>query len=67
MNTKKQKNTKLSYHNVDKKPVVGIFMGGVGIIWGKFKTVFAFVEHTRSFETQDESEVFGSINFSLDY
>ncbi|ETR68845.1 MAG: secreted protein [Candidatus Magnetoglobus multicellularis str. Araruama] len=54
-------------HNVDKKPVVGIFMGGVGIIWGKFKTVFAFVEHTRSFETQDESEVFGSINFSLDY
>jgi hypothetical protein len=54
-------------HSVDKKPVVGYFMGGLGIIFGKLKTVFAIVEHTRSFETQDEREVFGSINLSLDY
>lgn len=60
-------NTFRDSHSVDKKPVIGIFMGGIGLVTGKIKTVLAYVARTKSFETQEDPEVFGSINFSFQY
>jgi lipid A 3-O-deacylase len=60
-------NTFRDSHSVDKKPVVGVFVGGIGLVYGKIKTVFAYVARTKSFETQQDPEVFGSINFSFQY
>ena len=60
-------NTFRDSHSVDKKPVVGIFMGGVGLVYGKIKTILAYVVRTKSFETQKDPEVFGSINMSFQY
>ncbi len=60
-------NTFRDSHSVDKKPVVGVFMGGIGLVYGKIKTVFGYVVRTKSFETQPDAEVFGSTNISFQY
>ncbi len=60
-------NTFRESHSVDKKPAICVFMGGIGLIVNKVKVVFAYVERTKSFETQKNAEVFGSMNFSLRY
>ncbi len=60
-------NTFRDSHSVNKKPVIGVFMGGIGIIMNKVKLVFAYVARTKSFETQEDSEIFGSLNLSFRY
>jgi hypothetical protein len=60
-------NTFRDSHSVDKKPFVGIFMGGIGFVYGPMKTVLAYVFRTKSFETQEDPEVFGSVNISFRY
>lgn len=60
-------NTFRDSHSVDKKPLVGVFMGGIGLVVKKTKTVLAYVVRTKSFDTQPEPEVYGSINFSVQY
>jgi len=60
-------NTFRDSHSVDKKPIVGVFMGGIGLVYGKIKTVFAYVAKTKSFETQKDTQVYGSINISYHY
>jgi lipid A 3-O-deacylase len=60
-------NTFRDSHSVDKKPVVGIFMGGIGLIVNRVKVVFSYISRAESFESQRDSEVFGSINFSFRY
>ena len=60
-------NTFRDSHSVDKKPVIGVLMGGIGLVYGKIKTVFAYVARTKTFETQPDVEVFGSISFSFQY
>lgn len=60
-------NTFRDSHSVDKKPFVGVLAGGIGLVYGKIKTVFAYVARTKSFETQQDPEVFGSINISFQY
>ena len=60
-------NTFRDSHSVGKKPIIGVFMGGIGLVVGRVKTVFAYVARTKSFETQPDAEVFGSINFSFQY
>ena len=42
-------------------------MAGFGLIVKKTKTVMAYVVRTRSFKTQPDPEVFGSISFSFRY
>lgn len=54
-------------HSVDKKPFVGVFMGGMGLVIHRAKIVFAYVRRTKTFETQLDPESFGSINFSFRY
>jgi hypothetical protein len=60
-------NTFRDSHNVDKKPVIGIFMGGIGLVTGRVKTVIAYVARTKSFDTQSETEAYGSMNVSFHY
>ena len=60
-------NTFRDSHSVDKKPVVGIFTGGIGLIYGRIKTVVAYVVRTKSFETQKDPDVFGSLSISFHY
>ena len=60
-------NTFRDSHSVDKEPVVGIFMGGVGMAYGKIKLTTAYVCRSKSFETQKDPEVYGSIHLSFHY
>lgn len=60
-------NTFRDSHSVDKEPVVGMFSGGVGLVYGKFKTVLAYITRTKAFETQQHRDVYGSISFSFQY
>lgn len=60
-------NTFRDSHRVDKKPLIGIFMGGIGLVTGRVKTVFAYVTRTKSFDTQPEPEVYGAMNISFHY
>src|SRR6056297_1196997 len=60
-------NTFSDSHSVDKKPVVADYMTGLGIIMGKVKLSMAYVIRTESFEEQDGSQKFGSINMSISY
>ncbi len=60
-------NTFRDSHSVDKKPLVGIFTGGIGLVVKRTKTVFAYVVRTKSFDTQPDPEVYGSISFSFQY
>ena len=60
-------NTFRDSHSVDKKPLVGIFMGGIGLVVKRTKTVFAYVVRTKSFDTQPDPEVYGSISFSVNF
>ena len=60
-------NTFRDSHNVDKKPVIGSFMGGIGLVTGRVKTVIAYVARTKSFDTQSETEAYGAMNVSFHY
>lgn len=60
-------NTFSDSHSVDKKPVVADYVTGVGIIMGKVKLSMAYVIRTESFEEQDGSQRFGSVNLSISY
>lgn len=60
-------NTFRDSHSVDKEPVVASFMGGIGVIAGKFKTSLSYVYQTKSFDTQKDGQAFGSFNISYVY
>lgn len=60
-------NTFRDSHRVDKKPVVGSVMTGIGITGSRMKIIISFVGKTRSFEHQDSSESFGSIDIAFHY
>ncbi|MGM0453542.1 MAG: lipid A deacylase LpxR family protein [Thermodesulfobacteriota bacterium] len=60
-------NTFQDSHSVSKKPVVSSFMGGVGIISGRFKTSLSYVYQTESFKQQKDPQAFGSFNISYAY
>lgn len=60
-------NTFTDSHSVNKKPIVGYFMGGVGVIYGNIKTSIAYIYQSREFDEQDEPQVYGSLNFSIVY
>ncbi len=60
-------NTFTDSHSVDKKPIVGYFMGGIGVIYGRVKTSIAYVYQSREFEEQEDAQIFGSLNVSIVY
>ncbi len=60
-------NTFQNSHSVDKNPVVGRFVSGVGFVTGRINASFAFVLETKEFKTQDRPQHYGSINISFVY
>jgi hypothetical protein len=60
-------NTFRDSHSVNKRPVVGTFVGGLGLITGRVKTVISCVYQTKAFYRQKHNEMFGSVCCSLYY
>lgn len=60
-------NTFSSSHSVNKKPLVGRFIGGIAFNYGSFKASLAYVYQSKSFDEQKKSQQFGSINISFLY
>ena len=60
-------NTFTSSHSVDKNPIVGRFVGGIGFLFGRINTSAAFVYETKEFKTQDRPQHYGAINISYIY
>lgn len=60
-------NTFRHSHSVDKKPLVGQLMVGVGICIARAKITFDHVFKTKEFKTQKNEQEYGSITFSFSY
>lgn len=60
-------NTFEDSHNVDKHPLVGDFVLGANLIWGRWKVSYAHVLRTKEFEGQDDGQQFGSISLSYTF
>ncbi len=60
-------NTFRDSHRVDKKPLVGSAMTGIGITTGRMKIVCSIVWKTKSFNHQHDPETFGSIDIAFQY
>ncbi|MEX0695527.1 MAG: lipid A deacylase LpxR family protein [Rhodospirillales bacterium] len=58
-------NTFSDSHSVDKKPLVADFVTGVAITYDQLRIAFTHVIRTREFDTQAESDRFGSLSLSV--
>ena len=60
-------NTFSDSHSVDKKPLVGDLILGVGMTWRGFKISYAQVFRTEEFDGQPDNHNFGSLSVSWTY
>ncbi len=60
-------NTFRNSHSVDKKHFVACFVGGIGIIAGRFKITYAHVYQTKEFKTQEKDQQYGAISVSYTF
>ena len=60
-------NTFRESHSVDREPVVGTFIAGVGFNIYRFNINFAHVYQTKEFETQEDEEEYGSMTLSFSF
>jgi hypothetical protein len=60
-------NTFQDSHSVDKEPLVGTAMFGIGLTLYRVKISFAHVCRTKEFKAQKEQEEYGSVTLSLVY
>jgi hypothetical protein len=60
-------NTFTESHSVDKRPFLGRFFAGFGILFHKVKFTYSNVWQTREFETQKGGQQYGSITLSYSY
>jgi hypothetical protein len=60
-------NTFSDSHDVDKETVVGDFVLGASLIYGRFKLSYAQAWRTAEFEGQHGSQEFGSVSLSFTY
>lgn len=58
-------NTFSDSHSIDKKPLVGDFVAGVALVYGRARLSFTHVMRTKEFDGQEESDRFGSVSLSL--
>jgi hypothetical protein len=49
---------------VDREPVVGNFIAGLGFNIYRFKISFAHVYQTKEFQTQEDEEEYGSMTLT---
>lgn len=57
-------NTFHDSHSVDKKPLVGDFVTGVAVVYGRARLSFTHVMRTKEFDGQQGADRFGSISLS---
>ena len=60
-------NTFQESHSVDREPIVGNFMIGVGFTIYRFRINFAHVYQTKTFKTQEDEEEYGSMTLSFSF
>jgi len=60
-------NTFRDSHSVDKNHFVACFVGGIGIIAGRFKITYAHVYQTKEFKTQEKDQQYGAISVSFTF
>ena len=60
-------NTFRDSHSVEKKPLVGNFVVGIGAIFHRLKVSYGHVFQTKEFYGQKERQSFGSLTFSFSY
>jgi len=60
-------NTFKDSHSVDKRPVIGRFFAGFGILFHKVKFTYSNVWQTKEFDTQKDGQQYGSITLSYSY
>ncbi|MDO9515928.1 MAG: lipid A deacylase LpxR family protein [Syntrophales bacterium] len=60
-------NTFRDSHSVDKEHFVACFVGGIGIIAGRFKITYAHVYQTKEFKTQKKDQQYGAISVSCTF
>lgn len=60
-------NTFKDSHSVDKRPFVGRFFAGFGILFRKVKFTYSNVWVTKEFDTQKDGQQYGSITLSYSY
>jgi len=58
-------NTFQDSHSIDKEPLVGDFVAGVALVYGRARLSFTHVMRTREFEGQDQADRFGSVSLSI--
>jgi len=54
-------------HSVDKKPFIGNYMVGVGLVLSRFKMTFAHIHQTKEFKIQKREHSFTAISLSFSY
>lgn len=52
-------------YSVDKKPFVADLNAGIALTYGKTRLSYALVYRTKEFETQEESDIFGTISLGF--
>ena len=60
-------NTFRESHSVEREPVVGTFIAGVGFNIYRFNISFAHVYQTKTFKTQENEEEYGSMTLSFSF
>ncbi|MEA3487312.1 MAG: lipid A deacylase LpxR family protein [Thermodesulfobacteriota bacterium] len=60
-------NTFRDSHSVDKKHFVACFVGGIGIIAGRFKITYSHVYQTKEFKTQEKEQQYGAMSLSYTF
>lgn len=58
-------NTWKDSNSVDKEPFVGGVQGGIAFTWDDTRLAYTHVVRSQQFETQRETEQYGSLNLSL--
>lgn len=57
-------NTFHNSHSIDKKPLVGDFVAGVALVYGRARLSFTHVMRTKEFDGQQSADRFGSVSLS---
>lgn len=60
-------NTFHDSHSVDKNPLVGDFVAGVALVYGRARLSFTHVMRTKEFKGQSSADRFGSVSLSLSF
>lgn len=58
-------NTFRDSHSIDKEPLVGDFVAGVALVYGRARLSFTHVMRTKEFKGQDQADRFGSVSLSI--